>query len=271
MGPRNRRMFILPITAAAGALLLVILALLFFENSLIFFPSKDPVGKSPGEDVFLITSDNVRIYGWYVTNPQATRTLLWFHGNAGNLEDRRQWLTGLRQLPANILTIDYRGYGRSEGQPNEAGVYRDARAAYDWLLREKRVPPEQVVIFGESLGGAVAAELATQVKCGGLILESAFTNAADMSRLVVPLLPMRWFIRSKFDTLAKVAAIPVAKLILHARDDEVIPFAMGERLCAAARPPKQCHWFDRGGHNAIFVTAPQEYYGQLAAFLRGLE
>jgi fermentation-respiration switch protein FrsA (DUF1100 family) len=263
-------MLILPIAIAAGAFILVVLGLLFFENSLIFFPTKGQVGKSPGEDVFLTASDGVRIYGWYVTNPQATQTLLWFHGNAGNLEDRRDWLEGLRRLPANVLIIDYRGYGRSEGQPDEAGVYRDARAAYDWLLREKGVSPEHVVIFGESLGGAVAAELATQVKCGGLILESTFTNAGDMSRLVVPLIPMRWFIRSRFDTLAKVAAIPVPKLILHARDDEVIPFAMGERLCAAARPPKECHWFDRGGHNGIFATVADEYYGQLAMFLRSM-
>jgi fermentation-respiration switch protein FrsA (DUF1100 family) len=263
-------MLILPIAAAAGALLLVVVALLFFENSLIFFPTKGGVGKSPGEDVFLTASDGVHIHGWYVVNPQATHTLLWFHGNAGNLEDRREWLEGLRRLPANVLIIDYRGYGRSEGEPFETGVYRDARAAYDWLLREKHVLPERLVIFGESLGGAVAAELATQVKCGGLILQSTFTNAGDMSKLVVPFIPMRWFIRTKFDTLAKVAAIPVPKLILHARDDEVIPFAMGARLCAAARSPKECHWFDRGGHNGIFVTVPGEYYGQLEAFLRSL-
>jgi fermentation-respiration switch protein FrsA (DUF1100 family) len=262
-----RRMLISPIATVAGAFFLAVIGLLFFENSLIFFPTKGDVGKSPGEDVFLTTSDGVRIHGWYVTNPLATRTLLWFHGNAGNLENRRDWLEGLRRLPANVLIIDYRGYGKSDGQPNEAGVYRDARAAYDWLLREKHMPPEHLVIFGESLGGAVAAELATQVKCGGLVLQSTFTNAADMSRLVVPMIPMRWFIRSKFDTLAKVAASSVPKLILHARDDEVIPFAMGERLCAAARPPKECHWFDRGGHNAIFVTVPEEYFRQLAASL----
>jgi fermentation-respiration switch protein FrsA (DUF1100 family) len=260
----------LPVSAAVVTFLLAVIGLLFFENSLIFFPTKGQVGKSPGEDVFLVASDSARIHGWYVANPQATQTLLWFHGNAGNLEDRREWLEGLRRLPSNVLIIDYRGYGRSEGQPNEAGVNRDARAAYDWLLREKHVPPERLVIFGESLGGAVAAELATKVKCGGLILQSTFTNAGDMSKLVVPFIPMRWFIRTKFDTLAKVAAISVPKLILHARDDEVIPFAMGERLCAAARSPKTCHWFDRGGHNAIFVTVPDAYYRQLAIFLRSL-
>jgi fermentation-respiration switch protein FrsA (DUF1100 family) len=262
-----RRMLISVIAAATGAFFLTVIALLFFENSLIFFPTKGDVGKSPGEDVSLTTSDGVRIHGWYVTNPLATRTLLCFHGNAGNLEDRRDLVEGLRRLPANALIIDYRGYGRSDGQPNESGVYRDARAAYDWLLREKRALPEHLVIFGESLGGAVAAKLATQVKSGGLILQSTFTNAGDMSKLVVPMIPMRWFIRSTFDTLGKVAVISVPKLILHARDDEVIPFAMGERLCAAARPPKECHWFDHGGHNAIFTTVPEEYYEQLAAFL----
>ena len=136
------------IATVVGALFLVVVVLLLLENSLIFFPTKGDVGKSPGEDVFLTASEGVRIHGWYVTNPQATQTLLCFHGNAGNLEDRREWLEGLRELPANVLIIEYRGCGRSEGQPNEAGVYRDARAAYDWLLREKRVPPERLVIFG---------------------------------------------------------------------------------------------------------------------------
>jgi uncharacterized protein len=269
--PKGIRMLILPIATAAGALLLAIIGLLLVENSLIFFPAKDGVGKTPGEDVLLTASDGVRIHGWYVANPQGIHTLLFLHGNAGNLEDRREWLEGLRRLPANVLIIDYRGYGRSEGKPDETGVYRDAHAAYDWLLREKQVSPEHLVILGESLGGAVAAELASQVKCGGLILQSTFTSAADMSRLVVPLIPMRWFIRTKFDTLHKVAAIAVPKLILHARDDEVIPFAMGERLCAAARQPKECYWFSHGGHNGIFVTIPEEYYGRISVFLQSLK
>ena len=245
------------------------LCLLFFENSLIFFPAKGGVGRAPvpGEDVFLTASDGVRIHAWYVTHPEARVTLLVFHGNAGNLEDRRDWIEGLRRLPANVLTIDYRGYGRSEGSPEEQGVYRDARAAHAWLMRTK---PGRLVIYGESLGGAVAAQLASEVKCNGLILQSTFTNAGDMAGRIAPFFPMRWIIRTRFDTLSRVGQLDVPKLILHARDDEVIPFEMGERLCAASREPKTCHWFARGGHNGIFVTVPEEYYGHLEQFVQSI-
>ncbi len=264
-------MRLLWVAAAAGVLSFLAIggALMFFENSLIFFPSKDGVGRTPGEDVVLTTSDHLKIHGWYVTNPAATVTLLWFHGNAGNLEDRRDWLLGLRNLPANVLLIDYRGYGKSEGKPDEQGVYADAQAAYDWLVQ--RAKPEKVVIMGESLGGAVACEMASRVKCGGLIVQSSFTSAADMSSLVVPHFPARWFMRSKFDNLEKVQKIAVPKLILHASDDEVIPFAMGQKLCAAAAAPKECEWFKTGGHNGIYMLSAKEYYPRLAKFLAGIK
>lgn len=239
---------------------------MFLENSLIYFPQKGGVGPSPGEDVFLTASDGVKIHGWYVASAGAKTTLLWFHGNAGNLEHRRDMLEGLRELGAHILAIDYRGYGKSEGSPDEPGVYRDGRAAYEWLVGVKRTAPEKIVILGESLGAAVACELATQVKCGGVIIQSGFTSAAEMAPRVLPFFPAR-FLRTKFDNLEKVARIPYPKLFLHAVDDEVIPFAMGPRLCAAAAPPKECVWLQAGGHNGIFLLAPGEYYPRLRKFL----
>jgi fermentation-respiration switch protein FrsA (DUF1100 family) len=216
--------------------------------------------------VFLTTSDGVKIHGWFVAAPNARVTLLWFHGNAGNLENRRDMLDGLRLLPAQVLVIDYRGFGKSDGSPDEQGIYRDGRAAYDWLVQTRQVPPQRIVLLGESLGGAVACELATQVPVGAVILQSTFTNAADMSRLVLPGFPARWIIRHRFDNIGKVAMIRVPKLFLHARDDEVIPFAMGPRLFEAAASPKESHWFSAGGHNGIFAFAP-DYYPRLSAFL----
>lgn len=252
---------------AFGVYCLAALALLYFENSLIFFPTAGGVGKPPehGEDVFLTASDGIKIHGWYVTNPEARVSLLVFHGNAGNLEDRREWIDGLRALPANVLMIDYRGYGRSDPRaPSEKTVYLDARAAYAWLAARQAGP---IVIYGESLGGAVAAQMATESKCAGLILQSTFTTAGDMAGRIAPYFPMRWLIRTSFDTLSHVRTLAVPKLILHARDDEVIPFSMGEQLCSASREPKTCHWFERGGHNGIFVTMSGEYYGELSRFL----
>jgi hypothetical protein len=265
---KARLMHFLGLLVSALVTLAIVLTayVVFFENSLVYFPQKSGVGPSPGEDVFLTTSDGVRVHAWFVATPEAKATLLWFHGNAGNLEHRRDMLEGLRRLPAQVLALDYRGFGKSDGKPDEHGIYRDGRAAYDWLVQTRRVPPERIVLLGESLGGAVASELATQVPVGAVILQSTFTNAADMSRLVLPGFPARWIIRHRFDNVAKVAMIRVPKLFLHARDDEVIPFAMGPRLYEAAAAPKEFHWFEGGGHNGIFILVP-DYYPRLAAFI----
>jgi len=240
------------------------------ERLLFFEPTKGGVGKSPGEDVFLTTSDGVRIHGWYVTNPQAAVTLLWLHGNGANLETRRERLEALRLLPANVLLLDYRGYGRSEGWPSEGGVYRDARAAYVWLRGEKRVAPARLVIMGDSLGGGVAAGLASEVECGGLILQSTSTSIADQVGLQHPWIPLRRWLFPQFDTASRVARLDMPKLILHARDDEAIPFVLGERLYQAAKAPKECHWFEHGGHNAVYVTQRADYSTLLAGFLRAV-
>lgn len=238
---------------------------MFLEDSFIYFPEKGGVGKSPGEDVTLTTSDGVRVHGWYVTNPAAKMTLLWFHGNAGNLEHRRDMLRELRELPANVLAIDYRGYGKSEGKPSEAGLYLDARAAYDWL--RARTAAENIVLLGKSIGAAPACELATRVPCAGLAVQSAFTSTPDLASRVLPLFPARLFMKTKYDNLAKIGRIACPKLFIHSRGDEIIPFEMGERLYAAAAPPKEHLWVDGAGHNELWITHSREYYRRLAEFL----
>ncbi len=239
---------------------------MLFEDAFIYFPARGGVGESPGEDLFLTASDGVRIHGWHVSEPGAGATILWFHGNAGNLEDRRGMLLRLRSLPANVLVIDYRGYGRSEGKPSEAGIYLDARAAWDWLAA--RTPPERIVILGKSLGSAPACELASLVPCGGLVVQSGFTSAPEMARRVLPIFPGRFFMRTKFDNLSKVAGISCPKLFIHGREDEVVPFSMGERLFAAAAEPKEFAWFDGAGHNDLWAIREQEYFSHLSSFLR---
>jgi hypothetical protein len=248
------------------ALLLGALFVMIIENSLIYFPDKDAPGPSPGEDVFLTTSDGLKIHAWYVPQPGAAVTILYFHGNAGSLGDRREFIGKLQRAPANVLAVDYRGYGRSEGSPDEAGLYRDAQAAWDWLAA--RTPPERIVILGKSLGGGPACELASRVDCGGLVLQSTFTSARDMAPLVMPLFPASWFMRTRYDNLAKVAKIGCPKLFIHSRSDEIIPFAMAERLFGAAAEPKEAAWFDAGGHNTLWLRNAQEYGAALERFVR---
>lgn len=251
--------------AAAACFLLGAGFVMLFEDSFIYFPERGGVERSPAEDVFLEASDGVRLHGWYAPAPEGRPTLLWFHGNAGNLEYRRDMFQRLRAMPAGVFLLDYRGYGRSEGKPSEEGLYRDARAAWEWLAA--RTPPRRIVVFGKSLGSAPACELACRVPCGGLILQSAFTSAPDMAWRVLPLFPARWFMRTKFDNLSKIPRVACPKLFLHSRSDEIVPFAMGERLFAAAGDPKEAAWFDGAGHNDLWIVREREYYDRMARFL----
>jgi fermentation-respiration switch protein FrsA (DUF1100 family) len=254
--------------AAFSSLVFVLgfaVAVPLIEDTFIYHPSKGGVAKSPGEEVDLVAKDGTKLHGWFVTHAKARATLLWFHGNAGNIEDYRSLVLSLRDLPANVLIVDFRGYGMSDGSPSEQGFYQDARAAYDWALG--RAKPERIVVLGESLGGGSACELATQVPLGGLILQATFTSTPDMSSRVLPWLPGRFFMRSRYDNLSKVARISCPKLFLQARDDGVIPFSMGETLLAAAAEPKDHVWFDRGGHNGLAHFEGPRYFAALRAFL----
>jgi len=243
---------------------ILVVLLMIFEGKLIYFPARDGVGPSPGEDVWLTAADGVKIHGWYLKHPHAMGTILHLHGNAGNLEDRRDLVRNLCALGVNVLAIDYRGYGKSEGTPNEQGLYKDTRAAYDWLLT--KTTADRIIVHGESVGGGPACELAATVPCAGLIVQSAFTSAPDMAPRVVPWFP-KFLVRTKFDNKAKVARITCPKLFIHSRRDEIVPFDMGEALFAAAAEPKQCEWFSGGGHNDLTISYPKKYYSRLESFL----
>lgn len=247
---------------------MLIVALMAFEDALIFFPQRGGVGPSPGGEVWLKTTDGADVHGWYLTHPNATHTLLHLHGNAGNLESRRSIVGELRELGLNVLAIDYRGYGKSRGVPSEAGLYADANAAYAWLV--DHTSAERVVVYGESLGGGPACELARSRRVGALILQSTFTSIADMGALRFPWLPVRLIARTRFDNLDKIAHIDAPKLFLHSRADEIIPFAMAERLYAAAQPPKQRLWLDRSGHNDLFIVDDDRALQAIAEFVTRL-
>lgn len=238
--------------------------LMIFEEKLIYFPAKDGVGPSPGEDVWLTAADGVKIHAWWLPHPKARATILHLHGNAGNLEDRRDLVRNLQALGVNVLAIDYRGYGKSEGTPTEQGLYADSRAAYDWLLT--KTTADKIVVHGESVGGGPACELAATAPVGGLIVQSAFTRAKDMAPRVLPWFPT-FLVRTKYDNLEKVARIKVPKLFIHGRRDEIVPFEMAEQLFAAASEPKECEWFSTAGHNDLTISQPRKYYSRLEKFL----
>jgi hypothetical protein len=259
-----RRGILLTLRTTALCYAVILILAMIFEDKLIYFPTKDGVGPSPGEEVWLTAADGVKIHGWYLPHPQAKATILHLHGNAGNLEDRRDLVRRLHELGVNVMAIDFRGYGKSEGKPREAGVYADSRAAYDWLL--SKTTADRIVLHGESLGAGPACELAATLPCGGLIVQSAFTSARDMAPRVLPIVP-RWLVRTRFDNLEKVARITCRKLFIHSRQDEMIPFDMGERLFAAAAEPKECDWYQGAGHNDLAISQPKKLFSRLAKFL----
>jgi uncharacterized protein len=211
------------------------------------------------------TEDGERLYAWWVPARDAGGTILVLHGNAGNISHRVDHLSVLHRLGYSSLIIDYRGYGQSSGSPSEAGTYRDAEAAWRWLV-SRGVAPKDIVILGESLGGAVAAWLAARVTPRALVLVSSFTSAPDLGAQLYPFLPVRLLSRFSYDTVGALRRVQAPVLVVHSPDDDVIPYSHGRALFAAANEPKQFLGI-RGAHNDGFLFTREEWAAELRAFL----
>lgn len=244
------------------------------QPSMIFFPHAS-LDQTPAdwslvyEDVFLDTEDGVRLHGWYVPYPGSTRVLLFFHGNAGNISHRGASLEIFHRLGLNIFVFDYRGYGKSQGKISENGLNSDARAAWRYLNTEKGFDRENIILFGRSLGGSVAAELAVEMQPGGLILESAFSSARDVANAVFPVLSRLIFLRYKFDVADRIGRLACPLLVLHSPDDEIIPFYLGVKVFQAANEPKTMVKM-KGDHNSGFLMSQPDYERTLGEFIEKL-
>ncbi|MDT0635602.1 alpha/beta hydrolase [Spectribacter hydrogenoxidans] len=276
--PTVPRMILTLLLAGGAAFLLLAGCMFVFQERLLFMPNTPgrDLRATPAdvglayEDVHLETTDGETLHGWYVPAPDAKATLLHFHGNAGNIGDRIDLLALFHHIGLSVLTIDYRGYGQSTGKPSEPGTYRDAEAAWSYLVERRRIPPDQIILHGQSLGGAVAAWLATKVEPAGLILDSTFTSVPDIAGEVYPWLPVRQLARLSYNTLDRIPDVDIPILVLHSREDDIIGFHHGERLAEAAGARLVAL---RGGHNetmarnqAIYQETFLEF---VAAVLRG--
>jgi hypothetical protein len=217
------------------------------------------------KDVFLKTSDNLQIHGWYIPYPGSSTVLLFFHGNAGNVSNRLEKITLLREAKVNIFIIDYRGYGLSKGNPGEPGLYRDAAAAYNYL-KNSGFRSGKIVIYGESLGTAVAVELAKNYEVAGLILEGSFGSLRQVAKKIYPFLP-RWFFSDKFDSLSKIGKVSKPKLFIHAGDDKIIPLELAKELYRQASGKKRIIKIP-GGHNQSFGASKDIYLGGIKEFIQ---
>jgi fermentation-respiration switch protein FrsA (DUF1100 family) len=249
-------------------------ALCLFAARSVYYPTRYPDGRWDVQsqlgavDVWLTTRDGVRIHGWFVRSPESTRVTLFFHGNAGNTTYREPHFREIRAAGSSILMIDYRGYGRSSGRPSENGLYADASAAYDWA-RQEGYTPDRIIAHGESLGTAVAVDLASKRKCGGLVLEAPFTSAKDVAATVLPVLGpvLIW----GFDSQSKIARVNAPVLVVQGDRDEVIPPRLGQALFKAAREPKSFWVVTGAGHNDLVEAAGPEYRNGLASFYADLD
>ena len=244
--------------------LVVTLYIYFNQDKLVFYPS-DNIAITPDqlglgfETVELKISDSVTIHGWFISpkEKKSNKVVLFCHGNAGNISHRLETAEYLSELGVTLFLFDYRGYGYSTGSPSEEGIYEDALTAYNWLIESKRYNPQEIIIFGRSLGGAVGVELASRVKCGGLIVESSFTTVTEMGQKLFPIFPIRQLIRYKFDSFTKIKTVQCPILITHSPDDDLIPFWMGEKLFEQAPEPKNFVKLS-GSHNS------REYFDNTA-------
>jgi fermentation-respiration switch protein FrsA (DUF1100 family) len=244
----------------------------YLESKSVFYPTK-PFFATPAElgltfeDVSIQTEDNIKIHGWLIKAPSAQSTLIFFHGNAGNIGDRLGKIELFYRMGLNILIVDYRGYGKSDGHPTENGVYKDAVAAYDYLIQRDDMKGQNIIGYGASLGGAIAIDLAVKRTLTCLIVDSTFSSAVDIAKRIYPFVPA-FLIKTKLDSAAKITNINIPKLFIHSVEDRTIPIALGRKLYDAAPAPKEFIEIV-GDHNDGHIQDQDKIREGIKKFLRG--
>jgi len=267
----------MPISGIYLVLLVFILALLgciFYpriESFFIFFPETE-LSITPDEfgmvyrEVYFTADDGERLHGWFFPLKSEYPVILFCHGNAGNISHRLENVQLLLREKLQVFLFDYRGYGKSSGRPSERGIYLDGLAAYDYLVEQERIPHENIIAFGRSLGASVAIETSLNRKVRSLITESAFTSTRDVARTITLFFPLSYLLPACYHNLKKIGLVNVPKLIIHGRADEIIPFPMALRLFEAAEAPKYLLPLNGAGHNDTFIVGGSMYFEAFSRF-----
>ena len=256
MTKKSRNRFLLVVGAVVGLSLIGgNLGVKALERLMIYYPLNDHDFATPENplkpmDIYWTSDDGVKTHGWFLENPQSSKVLVYFHGNAGSIAGRYPWALQLMNAGVSVLMVEYRGYGRSEGEPSEDGIYRDAEAVWQWLVNTQKIAPENIVLYGKSLGGGPATELATRYPAGALVLQSTFTSIPDMAKRVLPWVP-KFLVQTQFDNEKKLKAVKSPTLLIHSRADDLIPFEHSVRNANAANQLVAHLAFDGYGHNDL--------------------
>ncbi|MEE9399510.1 MAG: alpha/beta hydrolase, partial [Dehalococcoidales bacterium] len=259
------------ITTIIGIYILFAGSLFIFQSHYIYYPESTLLD-DPGriglhfETVSFENMEGLKLSGWFIPGDGARGIVLFCHGNGGNISHRLESIQVFHRLGLDVFIFDYRGYGQSEGKPTEYGTYKDAEAAWRYLVEERQVDASEIIIFGRSLGGAVAAWLARGHMPGALILESTFTSIPDVAAKMYPYLPVRLLLRFKYNTAEYLSGVKCPVLIVHSRDDEVMAFGHGRRLFEVAKEPKKFLEIT-GTHNEGFLTSGKDYEEGLNTFI----
>lgn len=259
--------------------LIVILGISFYlfypriENFFVFFPQRafdfTPEGMHLNhEEVYFDTEDGKRLHGWFFPLDGDFPVILFCHGNAGNISHRLDNVELLVNHKLQVFIFDYRGYGNSSGKPSEKGIYADGLAAYDYLIGKRGLTPNRIIIFGRSLGAAVAIEVALRKEVRSIIIESAFTSTKDMARAIWLFRPLSYFLPANFNNEKKIVGLNIPKLFIHGERDEIVPFSMGRKLFETAKGPKYFFPLKRAGHNDTFVVDEENYFRTFATFAK---
>jgi uncharacterized protein len=254
-----------------GAYVAFAAILYLFQARFLYFPEREMVStphdaRLPFEAIYFKTADNVELYGWFVPKQNARGVVLFCHGNAGNISHRIEYLQLFNKLGYSTFLFDYRGYGKSEGKPSEMGTYLDAQGAWNYLVDKRVICPEDIVIYGESLGGAVGAWLAKERRPAALILASSFTSIPDVAANIYPLFPVRWLAKFHYDTKRFLCEVTCPVLVIHSPDDEIIPYAHGCALFEEAKEPRKFLEI-HGDHNSGFMSSEDIYLMGISSFL----
>ncbi len=254
--------------------LLFVAGLEIFQEKLIFYPSAKVYSPPPDlniKEVFFETEDGERLHGWWMQTDNKAQTVLFFHGNAGNISHRTQQLRILKELGLNALIFDYRGYGKSSGKiKKEADLYADGVAAWDFVTQTKNIAPGDIILWGKSIGGSIMAEIAQEKEVKAVIFESSFFSATEIAQAHFWYVPVKYLLRFKFEAGKKLPNIPSPILVIHSGDDEMISFVQGQKLFDHAPAPKAFLQIS-GSHNGGMIESKEEYVRGIREFLEEIE